>query len=420
MIRPTARHVKQERGQFLVIGAIALTALLGLLGLIVDAGFFYSQRRQTQNAADAAAQAAAEALHEGATSAVAVAAAREYAAGNGYGNDGVHNTVTVNIPPTTGPHAGDAHFAEVIINEHPKTFFIQVVLPGEKSVKSRGVAGFVTRPPCGLCALSLHAPQALNLSNNANVTITNGGVVVNSDQNNAASLTNNASITATSIGVVGNTQGSNNASFHPTPVRGISPIPDPLGAVPVPTVAGANQGAVIVTNNNARTISPGVYTTLRADNNGRLTLNPGIYVVTGMLDINNHGLLSGSGVMIYFACAAYPTPCNTGQAGGRLSLSNNGQYHLTAPASGTYQGLAILYDPKNTATVTMENNAGDNLTGTLYAASSNLNLSNNAGVGQFNSLVVVSTATLSNNGSVNIVFNESENYQLWSAASLFE
>ena len=420
MTRTMARQVKQERGQFLVIGAVALTALLGLLGLIVDAGFFYSQRRQTQNAADAAAQAAAEALHEGATSAVASAAAREYAASNGYDNDGVGDTVTVSIPPATGPHAGDAHFAEVNINEHPKTFFIHVVLPGEKSVKSRGVAGFVTSPPCGLCALSLHAPQALNLSNNATITITNGGVVVNSDRNNAASLTNNATITATSIGIVGGTQGSNNASFHPTPVSGISPIPDPLAGVPVPTVAGANQGAVIVTNNNARTINPGVYTTLRADNNGRLTLNPGVYVVTSILDINNHGLLFGNGVMIYFACSGYPTPCNAGQAGGRLSLANNGMYHISAPTSGPYQGLAIFYDRNNAAPVTLENNADNNFTGTLYAPSANLNLSNNGDVGQLNSLVVVSTATLSNNGNVNIVFNESENYQLWSAVSLFE
>src|SRR5579871_3306522 len=44
-----------ERGQTLVIIALLTTILIGILGLAVDVGYAYSERRQIQNAADASA-----------------------------------------------------------------------------------------------------------------------------------------------------------------------------------------------------------------------------------------------------------------------------------------------------------------------------------------------------------------------------
>lgn len=52
----------RERGQVLVIGAIALTAVLAFAALIVHLGFLLGQRRALQNASDAAALAATRAL----------------------------------------------------------------------------------------------------------------------------------------------------------------------------------------------------------------------------------------------------------------------------------------------------------------------------------------------------------------------
>ena len=42
----------QERGQILMLAALLITALLVFIGLIVDTGFAYAQRRQAQNGAD--------------------------------------------------------------------------------------------------------------------------------------------------------------------------------------------------------------------------------------------------------------------------------------------------------------------------------------------------------------------------------
>ncbi|HEU5197986.1 MAG TPA: TadE/TadG family type IV pilus assembly protein [Ktedonobacterales bacterium] len=49
------RFRRAQRGQTLVVVALLLTALIGMLGLVIDVGYAYSERRQIQNAADAAA-----------------------------------------------------------------------------------------------------------------------------------------------------------------------------------------------------------------------------------------------------------------------------------------------------------------------------------------------------------------------------
>jgi uncharacterized membrane protein len=53
-----------EGGQILVVAALFASALVGMVGLIIDAGYLASQRRQTQNASDAAALAAARIMLE--------------------------------------------------------------------------------------------------------------------------------------------------------------------------------------------------------------------------------------------------------------------------------------------------------------------------------------------------------------------
>jgi hypothetical protein len=84
-----------ERGQLLVVFAIALVAIVGTVGLVIDGGSTFVQRRAEQNVADAAAMAAGYAYLAGTDITVA---AHTVAAANGY-TDGVDNTtVTVTRP----------------------------------------------------------------------------------------------------------------------------------------------------------------------------------------------------------------------------------------------------------------------------------------------------------------------------------
>ena len=90
---PSDRRVS-ERGQLLVIFALAMVALIGMVGLIIDGGDTALQRRDQQNVADAAAMAAGYAYVNGLDE---TAAAHSVAAANGY-VDGTDSTiVSVNI-----------------------------------------------------------------------------------------------------------------------------------------------------------------------------------------------------------------------------------------------------------------------------------------------------------------------------------
>ena len=63
MTAPTGRHSpRDERGQVLVVMALALVGLLSMTALVVDGGNAFAQQRLTQNASDAAADAGAVVL----------------------------------------------------------------------------------------------------------------------------------------------------------------------------------------------------------------------------------------------------------------------------------------------------------------------------------------------------------------------
>src|SRR5205823_5381541 len=63
--RMTRRETtRREPAQVIVLFAIALIAMLAMVGVAVDGGTLYVQRRTAQNAADAAALAGARALQQ--------------------------------------------------------------------------------------------------------------------------------------------------------------------------------------------------------------------------------------------------------------------------------------------------------------------------------------------------------------------
>ena len=58
-LSPTGRRERRDGGQIIVIFALAAVAIIGMVGLVLDGGSTYAQRRGQQNAADLAAIAAA-------------------------------------------------------------------------------------------------------------------------------------------------------------------------------------------------------------------------------------------------------------------------------------------------------------------------------------------------------------------------
>lgn len=90
------RRTHDERGQILVVFALALIAIIAMTGLVLDGGSTFVQRRDQQNVADAAAMAAAYGYAMTGDTGAAATAAQNTAASNGYSNGtgGVSVTVT--------------------------------------------------------------------------------------------------------------------------------------------------------------------------------------------------------------------------------------------------------------------------------------------------------------------------------------
>lgn len=91
-----------EQGQMIVMFAIAIFVVVGVVGLVLDGGSAFAQRRNEQNVADLSAMAGAYAYLSAtgtvpARSAVADTAARQIATANGYTHGIAGTTVTVTV-----------------------------------------------------------------------------------------------------------------------------------------------------------------------------------------------------------------------------------------------------------------------------------------------------------------------------------
>jgi len=109
---------------------LIVAGLVSLLGLAIDSGCAYFERRNARQAADLAAQAGALAMAQRQDFALA---AYTQAARDGYNNDGTSNMVLVNNPPgmscdgTTGSFAGKSDYVQVIIQTDFHVYFAQIV-----------------------------------------------------------------------------------------------------------------------------------------------------------------------------------------------------------------------------------------------------------------------------------------------------
>jgi Flp pilus assembly protein TadG len=136
----------REHGQILVIFALALVVMIGMVGLVLDGGGAFAQRRDEQNAADLAALAGANAYlntpgNVATRTAAAQAAAISSASSNGY-TDGVNNVV-VPTPTVTLLQSG-ASVGVNITGVHVNSFArVLGATEWDVSVTATAIAGTV-------------------------------------------------------------------------------------------------------------------------------------------------------------------------------------------------------------------------------------------------------------------------------------
>lgn len=143
-----SRWVDLSSGQAIVIIALAAIGLFAMMGLAIDGGRLLLMKRDTQNAADAAAIAAARALCTGRDpEPYALAAANE----NGFSNDDPNHSIEVFAPPpnlSAIDEECEGCYVEVVLKSEMQPAFIGLVYKGDMATTSRAI---------GVCSPDMNA-----------------------------------------------------------------------------------------------------------------------------------------------------------------------------------------------------------------------------------------------------------------------
>jgi len=440
LLRKTVALQTVRRGAVVPLVAICLVAVLAFTALAIDGGLLLCDRRNIQEAADAAALAAAIDLYNNSAtyngldgSGSAATSAKKTAADNGY-TDGTNNvTVKVNIPPLSGPYTGKASYAEVIITMQQQRYFSTLIGTGNIPVKARAVA--IGAAPGtegnGILVLKASGSNTMQASNNGNINVTGGNIVVNSSDKDAINISHSGNIQADDIKAHGPAESPNPGGYSSSTGRvivnnspykvqaGASVVGDPLSTLAAPSTTGlANYGSVSLNVSGTNPVPQGTFTYGKSTSTTAFTLYPGNY--SGDFTINDgnashvYTLSSGvyyfSGNVTFSNFAGTCTDAGLGVClfitnGKGLTLSSGGTLSLSTISSGTYANYPVIFlDHGDSANVTLSGAGSITATGVLYFPSTNmLTLSNTGNINLTGNLITYAM-NLSNTGNLNVTY----------------
>ncbi|MBI1352774.1 MAG: hypothetical protein GC160_00400 [Acidobacteria bacterium] len=355
----TAR-LSRRAGQTMIMLAICVFAMLGVLGLVLDGGRIYFEKRRAQAAADAGAVAAAQEIRRGhrETSWVRGAALTDTDL-NGYNDQ--NSTIVVNVPPSSGSRTADDNFAEVLISRTLPTTFIRAVGMRTAEINVRSVVGLL--PDSFFCIYALDPDADGAFTNNGTTSFeANCGIIVNSmDAEGFRGLGTGACTKATNISIAGGySVGCSNPDLQTTPDTGIPAVPDPLAHLPEPDRASLPMGSTTGPATD-RVYSPGVYSNkIQVTSGKKATFLPGVYYLEKGLQFSG-GTIVGDGVTFYN---------HNDQGSDVISISAAATVNINAPKTGTYMGILFFgsrdspFSPPNHNIA--RGSSGSNYTGTFY------------------------------------------------------
>jgi len=146
---------REERGAVAILTALAMIMLVGFIGLGVEVGLWYAERRAMQTAADSAAMGGAWVIFENqedksgdTLNPQITTAALTDSKTNGFDDATDDITVTINHPPTKGFSKNSSSVEAVIVKQRP-TLFASFFLGDDVNVTARSVASLkVLKAPC--------------------------------------------------------------------------------------------------------------------------------------------------------------------------------------------------------------------------------------------------------------------------------
>jgi hypothetical protein len=392
---------------------MGISFLLGVLGLVVDVGYGYYVKQVAQAAADSAAMAAAVAASSTAgacsasilcqtgyscpadpTNSTNFGVACLYAKSNGF-NVGNGRTVTISsgtgIPPSApGVHTG--YWITVTASQPQYLGFLGAIGLKGGNVEAQATGAILSQGGGGCIYVmdpSLSGSYTVVGTATVNATC---GIYVNSTSSSAFTAKGNSVTNANSsvIDVVGGTSINNNATVTPAPATGTTAVDDPLSSLPSPTYSGCDYTSFSASGGNYHfTTRSGVgYAVfcggLRITGQATLTFDPGMYILNGggFTSTSNNTVINANNTFFYNT--------SNGYSFGPITLAGGTTVNMTAPSSGTYQGILFFQDRNITssATNTITGGSSGTFSGTIYMPTGNVQFNGNSTTRQTLAFVV--------------------------------
>ena len=372
--------VRQERGAFSVIFAVMAPIFIAGAGLAVDVTYWYSAKRDLQNAADAGALAGGYEFIQTNSQALAVNEARLVAETN------VNEIIQVS---TTFPSEDRI---EVTVQSVAQTFFIGNFIDAIPTISAKAIAEFSpgeTAPPACLNLLS-NSGLGLRIDGNARVVMGEEcGVQVNSDADRALDINGTGRLISNDICVRGGAELQSDSSASTAPKTGCEAIENPYQHLDADlqaresecqdvnqrlgnfVVRGQLRSYLLTTSGTNRYFA----TSFKIGAGAQVTLRGGAHVFCHDVVVNSGGTLRASAHMIFIN-------------GARLIVQSRGSLLVFAPSEGEippFEGLSIISHSGNDAfhvingggSILFGPNTGVAVPGDTIVINGNVNLSRN-------------------------------------------
>ncbi|HKY55178.1 MAG TPA: pilus assembly protein TadG-related protein [Anaerolineales bacterium] len=455
-------HKKSEKGQALVLIALAAIGLFGFTALSIDGGMVFSDRRHAQNAADTAVLAAALARVRSVSDpdGAAITAGIARASSNGYDTD-ANSTVEVNICDEPGivcegmpAGANPSDYVRVKITSIVNMMFARIV--GRTSVTN--VVTAVAKAEVGgpspvfdgaaLVALSQTDPDAIGVGGNTTLDINNSGIFSNSSNTCSMGGNGNGTVSVdTAYDLVGGyCQSGGSLTLNGGPIQNAQQIEYPPDLdIPPPSITCSGTGQITPdATPNHYTIHPGNFSSLDLTNgtytfvgNGKFCFNGDVKFTSADVIANHVDILITAGsfqtagnstfncdyMLVYInggsgmhfngnssnTCTNVTFYAETGSVTWNGNVANT----FTAPTSGVHQEYSnlLIYMPHgNTSPLHINGNVGNTLTGSIIAISSAVTIEGNSGTTGLNSNITGYTIELVGNSNTTINYRPEDQF----------
>jgi hypothetical protein len=419
--------LSSERGQALILIALAAIGLFAITALAIDGSRKYADRRHAQDAADTAALAGALELAREETPHPETwdIVARDMADQNGYNGDLVTSQVWVyqcsddpndshspryGSPVDCGPYEGDDDYIQVAITSNLNTYFARVIgfnqLHNTVESLAKAQTEYVGQLYGGASIVGLAPDQCKTIwfSGSSDLNITGGGVFSNSSLDCGVTIQGSTNISMDS--------GIDMVATAYTP-NGNPPLDEIDGGIygyadqyeyPPPAEMLPNPTCDTSASVSGSSMSPGSWSGTFPPS-GVTTLDPGTYCVNGSFKLNANDELSGTGVTIFMQS-------------GDVHWNGGAEIDLSAPTSGDFAGLLIYAPMSNTNTMRFNGNGGSTLTGTIFMPAASLIYNGTGGVNPSHVQIIAYTIELTGTNDTNVIYQDSDNWDANTPAQL--